>query len=174
MCVTSTSGRSGKKSSCPLERSSCRAWSATRQTLSSIPNSSRSGYETSQTRLGERMYWREPIAGWVRACTMISFGRSFRHWWSGPNSNPTFSGHVAKSLFHRREAPYPVLPTNPLIIPTRGAFAEARQALDIAHRPARLAILSTTMLHWPLAEATAVAVPGTTPLSFLCCNESEN
>jgi hypothetical protein len=76
--------------------------------------------------------------------------------------------------FPSQRGALPSITTNPPIIPTRGAFAEARQALDIAHRPARLAILSTTMLHWPLAEATTVAVPGTTPLSLLCCNESEN
>ncbi len=38
MSVTSTNGRSGRTSSCPPARSSCRAWSATRPTSSSIPS----------------------------------------------------------------------------------------------------------------------------------------
>ena len=38
MSVTSTNGRCGRTSSCPPARSSCRAWSATPPTWSSIPN----------------------------------------------------------------------------------------------------------------------------------------
>ena len=68
---------------------------ATQQTLSSILNLiARRIRNLRQTRLGERMYWREPIAGWVRACTMISFGRSFRLWWRERVSRRKLSGRV--------------------------------------------------------------------------------
>jgi hypothetical protein len=79
MCVTSTNGRSGTTSSCLPARSSCRAWSATPPTSSSIPSSSRSGFATSPKRSDATMWSRAQIADWARGCTRIWSGRSLRH-----------------------------------------------------------------------------------------------